>query len=412
MQSCKKMKTLIKHIIRWMPAVMSLLALASCQKDEGVLPVTSTDGQQLSVVLRVPSNAPQEGEYEPGGTYENYIDMSDDAYRIYFFTADDNTLIARFEAAEVVPVEGRDYVDYTLLGKVPDELVNHSDFKIVILANWPAYDDDALTIGTTTIADICKADWARFDFPPKSFELGPDNLIPFYGVHTYEGVTFKPNVATLLDKPITLLRAMAKVEVILETDDYFNLAFDWVRMNRYNKTGYCAPDADSEDDYDHNGVWADDYAGSLHLVTESGTGTDLPFLKVSREEGAANATGDKTITEKWIAYLPEYDNKNADNDYACIEAKFNIQVGDDGPHTIYFSKYTNGKTDNDAANRLDIERNNLYRFHVKCTGYNYKMTLSVKDWFGSYDNVFEYGDGQVVSPVAPWDDEHDNDYQF
>lgn len=412
MQSCKKMKTLIEHIIRWMPAVMSLLALASCQKDEGVLPVASTDGQQLSVVLRVPSNAPQEGEYEPGSTYENYIDMSDDAYRIYFFTADDNTLIARFEAAEVVPVEGRNYVDYTLLGAVPDELVNHSDFKIVILANWPAYDDDALTIGTTTITDICNADWARFDFPLKSFELGPDNLIPFYGVHTYEEVTFKPNVATLLDEPITLLRAMAKVEVILETDDYFNLAFDWVRMNRYNQTGYCAPDADSEDDYDHNGVWADDYAGSLHLVTGSGTGTDLPFLKVSREEGAANATGDKTITEKWIAYLPEYDNKNAGDDYACIKAKFNMQVGNDEPHTIYFSNYTNGKTDNDAANRLDIERNNLYRFHVKCTGYNYKLTLSVIDWFGSFDNVFEYGDGQVVSPVAPWDDEHDNDYQF
>ena len=83
---------------------------------------------------------------------------------------------------------------------------------------------------------------------------------------------------------------------------------------------------------------------------------------------------------------------------------------DDQPHTIYFAEYSNGESTN--ANRLNIERNNLYRFHVKCTGYNYKLTLSVVDWFGSFDNVFEYGDGQVVSPVAPWDDEHDNDYQF
>lgn len=404
------MKGLKEHIIRWLPAMLGLLFLASCQED-GTMPAPPADGQQLGIVLRVPSHAPQEGEYEPGSTYENYIDMSSDAYRIYFFDATANTFIARFEAADVVPVEGTDYVDYTLLGKVPDERVAHSDFKIVILANWPEYGDAALTAGTTTIEDICNADWAQFDCLT-DFNLGPDNLIPFYGVHTYENVTFKPGVATLLDEPITLLRAMAKVEVILETDDYFNLAFDWVRMNRYNQTGYCAPVADSEDDYDHNGDWNEDYAESLHLVEGGGTGTDLPFLKVSREEGAANATGDKTITEKWIAYLPEYDNKNAGDDYACIEAKFNIQVGNDEPHTIYFSNYTNGKTDNDAANRLDIERNNLYRFHVKCTGYNYKLMLSVVDWFGSYDNVFEYGDGQVVSPVAPWDDEHDNDYQF
>ena len=404
------MKGLKEHIIRWLPAMLGLLFLASCQED-GTMPAPPADGQQLGIVLRVPSHAPQEGEYEPGSTYENYIDMSSDAYRIYFFDATANTFIARFEAADVVPVEGTDYVDYTLLGKVPDERVAHSDFKIVILANWPEYGDAALTAGTTTIEDICNADWAQFDCLT-DFNLGPDNLIPFYGVHTYENVTFKPGVATLLDEPITLLRAMAKVEVILETDDYFNLAFDWVRMNRYNQTGYCAPVADSEDDYDHNGDWNEDYAESLHLVEGGGTGTDLPFLKVSREEGAANATGDKTITEKWIAYLPEYDNKNAGDDYACIEAKFNIQVGNDEPHTIYFSNYTNGKTDNDAANRLDIERNNLYRFHVKCTGYNYKLMLSVVDWFGSYDNVFEYGDGQVVSPVAPRDDEHDNDYQF
>lgn len=407
MQSCN-MKGLKEHIIRWLPAMLGLLFLASCQED-GTMPAPPADGQQLGIVLRVPSHAPQEGEYEPGSTYENYLDMSSDAHRIYFFDATANTFIARFEAADVVPVEGTDYVDYTLLGKVPDGLVAHSDFKIVILANWPEYGDAALTAGTTTIEDICNADWAQFDCLT-DFNLGPDNLIPFYGVHTYENVSFKPEVATLLDEPITLLRAMAKVEVILETDDYFNLAFDEVQMNRYNKTGYCAPDADSEDDYDHNGVWADDYAGALHLVTGSKRGTDLPFLKVSREEGAANATGDKAITEKWIAYLPEYDNKNAGDDYACIKAQFNIQVGNDEPHTIYFAEYSNGESTN--ANRLDIERNNLYRFHVKCTGYNYKLTLSVKDWFGSYDNVFEYGDGQVVSPVAPWDDEHDNDYQF
>ena len=406
MRSCR----VKRHIVRVTQAVLGLLLLASCRED-GAVCAPPGGGRQLSMVLRVPSNAPAEG-YEDGSAYENYIDMTEDGCRVYFFTADgSDAFIARFEAAEVVPVAGSGYVDYTLLGEVPEELARHQDFKIAVLANWPEYADVSLAPGTTTIKDICNADWARFDIP-KSFELGPDNLIPLYGVHTYSGVTFRPGVATLLDEPVTLLRAMAKVEVILETDDYFNLAFDRVWVSRYNKTGYCAPDAAAEDDYDHGGVWADDYAGKVHLVDGGETGEDLPLLKVSRETGAANAAGDKTVTEKWIAYLPEYDNRSAGDNYACIEAKFNIQVGNDRPHTMYFSDYDDGKTDNSAANRLDIERNCLYRFNVKCTGYDYKLALSVSDWFGKYENTFEYGDGQIVSPVAPWDDEHDNDYNF
>ena len=92
--------------------------------------------------------------------------------------------------------------------------------------------------------------------------------------------------------------------------------------------------------------------------------------------------------------------------------QFNIQVGNDVPHKIYFSQYTGGKPDNNNENRLNIERNNLYRFRVKCTGYDYTLTLAVQNWFGTYENIFEYGDGQVVSPVAPWDDEINNDYEF
>lgn len=406
MRNCK-MREPSTHITRCLPAALLclLLLLAACQQEEA-LPVPSVDGQQLSMVLRVPSNAPAEG-YEAGSTYENYIDMSEDGYRIYFFDTDDK-FIARFEAVEVRPVEGTNYVDYNLLGEVPDALVGHDSFKIVILANWPQYQDGALTPGSTTIKEVCEADWATFDFPT-SFTLDENNRMPFYGVHRYENIRFSANEATLLQEPITLLRAMAKVEVILETDDYFNLSFDWVRINRFNQRGYCAPAIYSEDDYDHDGSWENDYAETLHLVAGSEVGENCDFLRVSRN---ADATEDDRIIEKWIAYLPEYQNKNVGDNYACIEARFNVQVGNDDPHSIYFSQYTGGKTDNSNNNRLDIERNNLYRFYVKCMGYDYALTLTVQDWFGTYENVFEYGDGQVVSPVAPWDDEINNDYEF
>lgn len=406
MRSCK-MKGTSTHIVRCMPVVLLCLLslLTACQPEEA-LPVVPADGQQLGMILRVPSNAPTEG-YEAGSTYENYIDMSEDGYRIYFFDTD-NKFITRFEAADVMSVEGTDYVDYTLLGEVPEALVGYSNFKIVILANWPKYQDEILTAGTTTIENICNAEWAQFDFP-NSFVLSENNRMPFYGVHTYENVSFKANEATLLSESITLLRAMAKVEVILETDNFFNLSFDWVRISRYNLKGYCAPAVYSEEDYDHDGNWENDYAETLHLVEGSAIGENCNFLRVSRD---ADATDSDKIIEKWIAYLPEYENKDTGKDYACVEAKFNIQVGNDVPHKIYFSQYTGGKPDNNNENRLNIERNNLYRFRVKCTGYDYTLTLAVQNWFGTYENIFEYGDGQVVSPVAPWDDEINNDYEF
>lgn len=45
----------------------------------------------------------------------------------------------------------------------------------------------------------------------------------------------------MLPEPVTLLRAVAKVEVILKTDEHFDLSFSEVKIHRYNKKGYCAP---------------------------------------------------------------------------------------------------------------------------------------------------------------------------
>ena len=73
-------------------------------------------------------------DYEVGETYENYIDIENNNYRIYFFTFD-NKLIARFEPDGFVVTEKSDYRDYSVLGKAPAALANHKNFKMVVLAN-------------------------------------------------------------------------------------------------------------------------------------------------------------------------------------------------------------------------------------------------------------------------------------
>lgn len=405
-----------------LPAV--LFASCSCDAEDDSVP--STGEMTLGIGFKIPARAVADG-YEEGDMYENYIDMANGNYRIYFFDTD-NKLIARFDPeAFILVAEDDKYVEYSVLGEVPEALAEHSDFfRMVVLTNWPQYDDVNMNTKETTIADICNADWARYDcltdgktnstaIALKSIRSGsvPKKLMPFYGVHEYSNVTFKPGRATILDEPVTLLRAMAKVEVILETDDYFDLSFSSLKINRYNAKGYCAPKdvfTQSDYDYDHDEdeKWKQDYVHTLHLVGDANDAAEkeLACRRVRRwDEGGKRY-------EKWTAYVPEYRNINAGNAYSSIKAKFDIQLADDTPHTIYFANYSSGKTDNSNGNRLNIERNNIYRFQVTCTGYNFKLLLTVSDWEGLYENNFEFGNGQIVSPVSPWEDEISNEVEY
>lgn len=401
-----------------LPAVL----LVSCSRDAEDDSVPSAGEMTLDIGFKIPTRAVADG-YEEGDMYENYIDMENGNYRIYFFDAE-NKLIAPFEPeAFILMAEDDKYVEYSVLGEVPEALAEHSDFfKMVVLANWPQYNDANMKTEETTIADICNAAWAQYDCltdgktNPTAIALNPfaadptqRKLMPFYGVHEYSNVTFKPGVATILDDPVTLLRAMAKVEVILETDDYFDLSFSSLKINRYNAKGYCAPkDVFTQGDYDHNGSHDDDYVHTLHLVGDVNDGDEkeLALRLVRRWDEDGKRYG------KWTAYLPEYRNIDAGNAYSSIKAKFNIQLADDNPHTIYFSSYSGGKTDNSNESRLNIERNNIYRFHVKCTSYNYSLMLTVSNWEELYENNFEYGDGQFTTPPAPWENEINNEVEF
>ena len=425
-----------RHIIKWLCLSALLCVSVSCGKEmdtPDTPDVPNGEKMTLHIGFKVPTRAVAE-EYEAGETNENYIDIAGGNYRIYFFDGE-NKFIARFEPSGFISTEGSDYCQYSVLGKAPDALVKYSDFKMVVLANWPHYPEDldkesnenlSLKKGETTIADICNADWAQYScltdekgvtsIALNPFVANPNErkLMPFYGVHEYKGVTFTSGIATILDEPVTLLRAMAKVEVILEIEDKEfadDLSFSSLKINRYNAKGYCAPkDVFLQDDYVHKGddKWENDYVRTLHLVNDKNDEVEkeLVFRHVKQwNEG-------EKLCDKWVAYLPEYQNIGVDDAYSSIKAKFNIQLASDTPHTIYFANYNGGKADNSNGNRLNIERNNIYRFHVKCTSYNYSLLLTVSDWEGLYENIFDFGETQIVSPVSPWDDEKDNEVIF
>ncbi len=375
-------------------AVLLPLLCVSCSEDGISTASIGGDGNTVTVGITVQASYgyDEDGKYETGSEYENYLDITGGDYRIYFFTTD-NTFIAQFTPVSVIPVESSNYTEYTMMGEVPDALLQYADFKVMVLANWGTYDDDIDS--TYHINDICESSTATFDHLT-DFELSPSSdpkrLIPFYGIHAYTDITFKANQAIVLPSPITMLRAMAKVEVLLDNKV---ATFTDVSVHRYNDKGYCAPDNTyySEEDYDHGYSYDNDFTSGVHLIggandtdTEDKT---LTFLK-TKDRIIDEETGDITQYETWIAYLPEYENTSDDeDDYSYITVKLNYQSSTAEPYIIYFAKYgDDGTSENAVSDRYDIQRNNLYRYTVSLT-YNF-IRVVVNKWTAVYENEFDF----------------------
>lgn len=110
------MKNATRHIIM---GTLMLLVLwnTSCSHGTETFGISEKE-TDFSIGLRLPTGslAAIEG-YEVGETYENYIDIENNNYRIYFFTSDDK-FIARFEPDGLVVAEGSDYRNYNNSGKL------------------------------------------------------------------------------------------------------------------------------------------------------------------------------------------------------------------------------------------------------------------------------------------------------
>ena len=308
--------------------------------------------------------------FEAGSKYENYINFNDvNSYRIYFFDTDDN-YITRFIPTKTVMAEATEYTLYSVEGEVPEDVLQHAsnnamDFKIVVLANWENYIEPE---AGSTLETICNADWAQFEIL-KSFELGEENLIPFYGVNEYEDVPVQYGGTITLEESIPLLRAMAKVEVVLNKEDELNteeMSFSNVTLHGYNSKGYCAP---------MNGAYPQNGHIGLHLVgnknEDNAIENTISFLQTQSNK------------ETWIAYVPEYDNTSDEDNAAYIELRSDIQT------EAFVIRFADDQT-NVTNTSFNITRNHLYRFIVKIKLVNGRIEAEVSDWEEEYENDFNF----------------------
>jgi len=374
-------------------AALALFAMTSCVYDNDMpddpnMPVTpGPDRTLLSLGFSMPMSRAENGEsngYIAGVDYENYLDIRNGGYRIYFFDKD-NKYITRFIPIGVTP-SGDGENTYDVLGVAPDKIVGLNDYKIVVLANWPnGYPDDELNDGTiTTIDELCSHAKAQYDCLP-NFDLNPDEgrLIPFFGLHHYTQEIVKGE-RTTLEEPIALLRAMAKVEVVVDIN---GVSLTDLVLRGYNTRGYCAPVGINEHtDYDHAGAditdkWNQDYTKTPHLIggknEDNSADAFIPLLRRYEQNG--------TQKETWIAYVPEYLSDVSDG-AKNAHLEFKLDIREDKTYSVYFAKYDAGKMVADTYQH--VLRNNYYRFTISID--HGALVIKVKKWENAYDNKFTF----------------------
>lgn len=351
-------------------ALVCALAFTCCSADDDDNGPSwgngSSDERELSFDIVMPAVAVSRtpsGDYDPGSAvFENEIDLSENGYRIYFFSTD-NVLISDFKPTEVIPaspVTAGGSKRYTVSGKVEFELP--SSLKVVMVANWPSYPE--LTAGESTIADLVGYGKAVDETSPYTynavdkFVLGKTdskcNYIPLFGVKECSGLSFMNNMKTWLGQ-LHLLRAVAKIEIFAADD---SAPIEKVTLEGYNSIGYCAPrDVTKESDY-VKGNYKQDYVDHLTLV--GGKNDAAPGSHQLARQG-----------DSFVVYVPEYQIIDAADPTKPIgnAARLSIKFqGETKEHYVDFKYYSSDAAEANGANVgdfFDIKRNYYYRFQVR-----------------------------------------------
>lgn len=411
----------IKNILTAIVAAVFAGAMSGCSDDSfSNIQEEPQAVPQLSVTIAA-SGSSRSGTdgFEEGEGLENYLDITNiHSYRIYFFNSD-NTYFDTFtpfnsNIDEESQSENVKY--YHFWGAAPSGLPEK--FKIVALFNWPEYPVEDSGIGTssgafvlhkgvTTINELCTSTFAQFSaltYPGEQGEwLDRDmkRLIPFYGVREYDikdyvdaddlndkgeikgGIRIDLCKKKNGDKAISslpILRAMAKVEVIL---DDANLNFESVELVNVNPKGFCAPrNATTHDSYDHGYDWNKDFIRFVHLPWKDDSDKDVN-ASTTEIIGSLLMTRKSAAEKKWIAYIPEYLNNNVAKDTDCkikvtlskgnlSDDEWNKVKPEKKSQYIYFSP--DGKQGN--PDTYDIWRNNIYRFTI--SSMSFKMDVSAE----------------------------------
>lgn len=361
--------TVVMSLTYIMLAVCSMAFAVACS-DDGALPDVSTEEHEARMSLYISlestpaatTRSTPEGSYDDGRNtpYENYIGA--DNYRVLLFDTGNKyitTLIP--ESLSPVEADGTTSKLYVLTGRLTAPLP--SSFKVMMLANWPAYPAPAsLVPGVSTVDDVCTAPEGFYQYKD-AFMPSAQTPIPMFGIKRFDGKTFTPGFSTYLGT-IHLLRAMAKIEVRCD-QKWWNI--ESVMLSHHATGGYCAPaGVDDEGDYVKNDYNLD-YTAGIHIAEPQVAGGPVGFRP--QTDGS------------FVIYVPEYRNTADGNAKAGDAAEITVTFREIEGKT-YKIDFRDYNTDTSGVppsedKEFDIRRNCYYRFAITKADENAEPKISL-----------------------------------
>ena len=321
----------------------SFFILLSCSiMDDGPDALSLPDGStaQVAFTLKLdkaqPATRTTWGDNypnKPGTDYENRIDQ----LQVVLYSEDNTAYPLHNLWQEASSTQGGEDT-YTFVGSIDtndDSSPRPGKYKIMVFANCnetTQNSNDITTVGTMT-----------YDY---TYTATDAPAIPMWGVTTAE-LTLAPGERQTLAGGIDLLRAVAKVEVLLQdNDDTKGFSLKGVTLSTANTQGYCLPAGYA------------DVKNTKELDREEGSPTSFHPIQSSAPTSNLAFTSDGNGT--YTLYLPEYDN-GMSNTPATLAVTVADEDNQPETYTIEFKNYTNGQPTGDAYN---IVRNHLYRYTI------------------------------------------------
>ena len=321
-------------------------------------------------VSRALTDSPTEDylDEEPLGN-EYYINPYD--VEVLIFNAKTDAFVERASMVRATPANT--YHEYQLNGTLT-QVEKDVNYYIVVLANLngASYCNNFSTPTATTMTKFLEGlTYTGYDkdFTSKIINEDAAGRIPMWGITT---TTLQDGITISLD----LLRAMAKVKVVMEDNDY---SLSGATLNIANKGGSVAP-------FVVNGIMDGNTnrVKDIHIPNPApGTITqDLNFTHDSKDNG-------------YVIFIPEYNNRSA------TEATIALSIVDankdsvnlSGNNLLYFRNYSeviDGDITYNKGEKFDIIRN--YYYHYTVTKVNVEKIEDPKsplEWYVNAWRTFE-----------------------
>ena len=319
---------------------------------------------------------------QPGSRDENFINVDDSDFCVFILDGSDSRVIQRFEPSATRLVERGDGTYYQLTGSFKPQsdvirvmvLANCDDFESAAAVGGSAYEEikeettvlfsDLFSTGSD-FAFTYPADNGKSWVPVSTGEKRTG--IPMFGVsepiRIYPEGTIESGKPGLFSPelevgPISMLRALAKIEIVNNTPkDDAEIKITSCKLTQYNTSGRFIPVVDKDAASSVNPGWNElmkqVMTPSLPTGLSQGAGKNLQFVPV-------DADG-----LRWVAYIPEMDLTQMNmgtGDYPQMEVVVSVDGETQDPYYIELGDYSDGQFNNTWYDNL--LRNHWYTFNI------------------------------------------------